>query len=239
MQRPSDTLLLEEAYRATQLTQHLPDMTVQRVQLVIENASPTELEILDEGLRSMLGGAGNVLRGGKEAIQRTGSAVKGAAERAGGAIKTGVERAGDAAKAGGAAAGAAAGQVAKNIGQQYQTGKSASEASQRKEQLINHLGQLEDLFNAHKEASPDSRLKNMRFDAITFKQLKHALGATVGVSKRAAQKARSQGFFKGAGRAAGVAGQKAFDKAKEERENPRLAGGGSGDQSRYAGPAPA
>ena len=227
MQRHSDTLLLEEAYKATQLTQHLPNMTMQQIQLVIENASPTELEILDEGLRSMLGGAGNVLKSGKEAIGRTTSAVKGAAQRAG-----------DAVKAGGAMVGAGAGQVAKNIGHQYQTGKSATEATQRKEQLIDHLSQLEDLYNAHKEVTKDSRL-TAPFDRLTFGQLRQRLGATEGKMKMAAQKARSQGFFKGAGKAAGIAGRKAFDKAKEERENPRLAGGGSGDPSRYTGPATA
>ena len=225
MQRHSDTLLLEEAYRATQLTQYLPNMTVQQVQLVIENGSPAELEILDEGLRSMLGGAGNVLKGGKEALGRTASAVKGAAQRAG-----------DAVKAGGSAVGAAAGQVAKNVKGMYDTGKSAAEATRRKEQLIDHLSQLEDLYNAHKEVTKDARL-TAPFDRLTFGQLRQRLGATEGKMKMAAQKARSQGFLGGSLKAAGIAGRKALDKAKEEREARKKAE--AGDPSRYAGPATA
>ena len=235
MQRHSDTLLLEEAYRATQLTQYLPNMTVQQVQLVIENGSPAELEILDEGLRSMLGGAGNVLKGGKEALQRTGGAIRDTAQRAGGAIKTGVQRAGDAVKAGGEAVGAAAGQVGKNIKGMYDTGKSASEAAQRKEQLINHLGQLEDLYNAHMEVTTDSRLKGKRFQDLTFKSLRAALGATAGVTARAAKKARDQGFGSGVGREISKRFSQSMAKSKDEREAAQQAG----DPSRYAGPATA
>ena len=36
-QHRTDTLLLEHAYRATQLKQYLPNMSVQQLQLVIEN----------------------------------------------------------------------------------------------------------------------------------------------------------------------------------------------------------
>ena len=226
-QRHQDTFLLEEEYKATQLTQHLPNMTMQQVHLVIENGSPAELKILDEGLRSSLAGIGNVLRGGKESLQKTGTAIKGAASRAA-----------DTVKAVGAGGVAAAGQVGKNIGQMKQTGKEASEATQRKEQLINHLAQLEELYNAHKEITNDGRLK-APFERLTFQQLQQRLSATESVKKRAATQARSQGFFKGAGKAAGIAGQKAFEKSKQDRENPRLAGGGSGDPSRYAGPSTA
>ena len=237
-QRHLDTFLLEEAYKATQLTQHLPNMTMQQVHLVIENGSPAELKILDEGLRSSLAGIGNVLRGGKESLQKTGTAIKGAAQRTGTAIKDAASRAGDTVKAGAAGGVAAAGQVGKNIGQMKQTGKEASEATQRKEQLINHLAQLEELYNAHKEITNDGRLK-APFERLTFQQLQQRLSATESVKKRAATQARSQGFFKGAGKAAGIAGQKAFEKSKQDRENPRLAGGGSGDPSRYAGPSTA
>jgi hypothetical protein len=199
-------------------------MTVQQVQLVIENGSPAELEILDEGLRSMIGGVGNVLKGGKEAIGRTASAVKGAAQRAG-----------DAVKAGTSAAGAAAGQVAKNVKGMYDTGKSAAEAVQRKEQLINHLGQLEDLYNAHMEVTTDSRLKGKRFQDLTFKSLRAALGATAGVTARAAKKARTQGFGKGVGREISKRFSQRMADSKEEREAAQQAG----DPSRYAGPATA
>ena len=41
-QHRTDTLLLEHAYRATQLKQYLPNMSVQQLQLVIENATPAE-----------------------------------------------------------------------------------------------------------------------------------------------------------------------------------------------------
>ena len=55
--------------------------------------------------------------------------------------------------------------------------------------------------------------------------------------KMAAQKARSQGFLGGSLKAAGIAGRKALDKAKEEREARKKAE--AGDPSRYAGPATA
>ena len=45
MQRHTDTLLLEQAYKATQLKEHFPNMSLGQVRLVIENASPTELEM--------------------------------------------------------------------------------------------------------------------------------------------------------------------------------------------------
>ena len=209
-QRHSDTLLLEQAYKATQLTQHLPNMTMQQVQLVIENASPSELEVIEEGFGSLMGGLRNVAKGGIESAQRAGSAIKGAAAGAG-------ETLGKAARAGGAAVGAAAGKVAGNVKGMYQTGVSAAEAQKRKQQLINHLAQLEDLFNAHKEATKDSRLK-APFNNMTIKQLKHALGATAGVTQRAAATARGAGFGAGAGKAARLAAQKAWDKEKKEKE---------------------
>ena len=67
-QHRTDMLLLEQAYQATQLKQHLSDMSVRQVQLVIENASAAELEVIEE----FIGGLKNI-----------GKAVGGAAKKAG------------------------------------------------------------------------------------------------------------------------------------------------------------
>ena len=222
-QRHQDTLLLEEAYKATQLKQHLPNLTMQQIHLVIENGSPAELEILDEGLRSMLGGArsslagiGGVLKGGKDALQKAGDTVKAGWEGTKAIGKT----------------------VAGNVKDKYSTAKQSFEAKQRKEQLINHLAQVKDLYNAHKEVTKDGRLK-APFERLTFQQLQQRLSATESVKKRAAAQARSQGFFKGAGKAAGIAGQKAFEKSKQDRAAREGASGGAPGGAPGAAPAPA
>jgi len=205
-QRHKDTLLLEEAYKATQLTQHLPNMTVQQVRLVIENASAAELEVIEELFGKVGAGLGNVAKGAKEALGRAGSTIKGAAKGAAGKVA-------DVAAGGVAAAKGAAEQVGKNVKGMYQSGVDQKEAENRKSQLVNQLAQLEELFAAHIAASPESRLAKTKLDSITIGQLKRALGATATVKTRAATTARQGGFLGGAGAAA----QKGYEKEQKSR----------------------
>jgi len=199
----SDSLLLEQAYQATQLKENFSNLTVDQVRLVIENATPMELEVLEEilgKLRSAASGVGNVLKAGKEAVQ--------------GAAKGAVQGAKDVAAGVGAGAKAAAGQVKDNVKGMYKAGVDKKEAEKRKAQLLNHVAQLEDLFAAHIEASPDSRLKKTKLNDITIKQLKLAIGATASAKAQAATKARLGGFMG----QAGAAFQKGYEKEQKARK---------------------
>jgi len=203
MKRHSDTLLLERAYQATQLKENFSNLTVDQVRLVIENATPMELEVLEEilgKLRSAASGVGNVLKAGKEAVQ--------------GAAKDAVEGAKNVAAGVGAGAKAAAGQVKDNVKGMYKAGVDKNEAAKRKAQLLNHVAQLEDLFAAHIEASPDSRLKKKKLNDLTIKQLKLAIGATASSKAQAATQARLGGFMG----QAGAAFQKGYEKEQKARK---------------------
>ena len=216
-------MLLEEAYKATQLTQHLPNLTVKQIQLVVENASAAELEVIEE----FLGGIKNVARGAKEGAQRVGQAVGGAARGAGRAVggaargagqavggaARGAGRAvGDAARGAGRAVGGAARgagravgagtrQAGANVKDMWQTGEAKASAEKRKSQLVNQLAQLEELFAAHLAEAPESRLAKKfaktKLDQITIGSLKRALAATASVKKAAAHRARQGGFLGG------------------------------------------
>jgi hypothetical protein len=88
------------------------------------------------------------------------------------------------------------------IKQMYQSGEDDAAAGKRKKQLQDHLGQLEQLFAQHIEASPSSRLKGKNLNELTLGQLKQALAGTKGVKERKATAAREQGFTGGVGDAA-------------------------------------
>jgi hypothetical protein len=96
----------------------------------------------------------------------------------------------------------------------YKAGVDKNEAAKRKAQLLNHVAQLEDLFAAHIEASPDSRLKKTKLNDITIKQLKLAIGATASAKAQAATKARLGGFMG----QAGAAFQKGYEKEQKARQ---------------------
>jgi len=199
----SDSLLLEQAYQATQLKENFSNLTVDQVRLVIENATPMELDVLEEilgKLRSAASGVGNVLNAGKETVQ--------------GAAKDAVEGAKNVAAGVGAGAKAAASQVKDNVKGMYKAGVDKNEAAKRKAQLLNHVSQLEDLFAAHIQASPDSRLKKKKLDDITIKQLKLAIGATASSKAQAATQARLGGFMG----QAGAAFQKGYEKEQKARK---------------------
>ena len=194
-QRHKDTMLLEEAYKATQLTQHLPNLTVKQIQLVVENASAAELEVIEE----FLGGIKNVARGAKEGAQRVGQAVGGAARGAGRAVGAGTRQAGA------------------NVKDMWQTGEAKAAAEKRKSQLVNQLAQLEELFAAHLAEAPESRLAKKfaktKLDQITIGSLKRALAATASVKKAAAHDARQGGFLGGVKAAA----QREWEKEQKAR----------------------
>ena len=179
-QHRTDTLLLEHAYRATQLKQHLPNMSVQQLQLVIENASPTELEVIEE----FVGGLKNI---GKAAAAKAKEVAAGA---------------GDAVRGAGKAVAAGAKQVAGNVKDMYQTGEAEAAAGKRKKQLLDHIGQLEQLFTQHIEASPHSRLAGQDVKNLTLAKLKQALTQKEVDTGKKATASRDKGFTGGVGDAA-------------------------------------
>jgi len=216
-QRHKDTHLLEEAYKATQLTQHLPNLTLKQVKLVIENASPAELEVLEE----LFGGIKNIARGAKEGAQRAGQAVgkaaRGAGQAVGQAARGAGQAVGQAARGGVEAVKAGAQQVGANVKGMYQTGEAKASAEKRKSQLVNQLAQLEELFAAHLAEAPESRLAKKfaktKLDQITIGSLKRALAATASVKKAAAHDARQGGVLGGVTAAA----QRAYEKEQKAR----------------------
>jgi len=208
-----DQQILAEAYEVSHLRHHFPNLTLEQLNVVIENASSAELDVIEE----LFGGLSNIAKGAKEGIQAAGRAVGQAARDAGDIAKSGF----DAAKAG-------AKQVKDNATGMYKAGELEKEAEQRKSQLTNHIAQLEEMLAAHIAVSPYSTLpKNI--DSITIKQLRDALGATAQRKAAAATAARAGGFLGGAGAAA----QKEYEKKRAEQKaaKPDTAGG--------AAPAPA
>ena len=217
-QRHHDTLLLEEAYKATQLKQHFSDLTVKQLHFVIENASPTELEVIEE----FLGGMRNLARGAKEGIQRAGRSAKTAAgraaSRAGEAVKGAGEAAVGAAKGGVEAVKAGGKQVGSNVKDMYKSGEAHAGAEKRKGQLVNHLAQLEELLAAHIESSRDKQGRvrselSGPIENMTLGKLKRALAATEGRKKQAAAQARAGGVLGGVGAAA----QRGYEKQRAAR----------------------
>ena len=83
--------------------------------------------------------------------------------------------AGDAVRGAGKAVAAGAKQVAGNVKDMYQTGEAEAAAGKRKKQLLDHIGQLEQLFTQHIEASPHSRLAGQDVKNLTLAKLKQAL----------------------------------------------------------------
>lgn len=208
-----DQQILAEAYEVSHLRHHFPNLTLEQLNVVIENASSAELNVIEE----LFGGLGNLAKGAKEGIQAAGKAVGQAARDAGDIAKSGF----DAAKAG-------AKQVKDNATGMYKAGEDEAAASKRKSQLINHVAQLEELLAAHIAASPRSGLpKNI--NNITISQLNRALSATAAAKTKAASDARGGGFLGGAG----AAMQKEYEKKRGEQKaaKPDTAGG--------AAPAPA
>ena len=209
MYTKDDQVLLAEAYMSTKLSQQLPNMTLRQIQLVVENGSPAELEVIEEflgGLKNVAKAAGQGLKkagaGVKAGAQAAGQAVAGAVGQAGQAVKGAGQAAGQAVKGAGQAVKAGAQQVGANVKDMYQSGEDEAAAGKRKKQLQDHLTQLEQLFAQHIEASPSSRLAGENVNDLTLGQLKQALAQTAGNKGRKATAARDKGVFGGAGDAA-------------------------------------
>ena len=197
-QHRTDTLLLEHAYRATQLKQYLPNMSVQQLQLVIENATPAELEVVEE----FVGGLKNIGKAVGGAAKRAGQAAAGAGKAAAAKAKEVAAGAGDAVRGAGKAVAAGAKQVAGNVKDMYQTGEAEAAAGKRKKQLLDHIGQLEQLFTQHIEASPHSRLAGQDVKNLTLAKLKQALTQKEVDTGKKATASRDKGFTGGVGDAA-------------------------------------
>ena len=198
MYTKDDQVLLAEAYMSTKLSQQLPNMTLRQIQLVVENGSPAELEVIEE----FLGGLKNVAKGVGAGLKKAGAGVKAGAQAAGQAVAGAVKGAGQAVKGAGQAVKAGAQQVGANVKDMYQSGEDEAAAGKRKKQLQDHLTQLEQLFAQHIEASPSSRLAGENVNDLTLGQLKQALAQTAGNKGRKATAARDKGVFGGAGDAA-------------------------------------
>lgn len=199
-QRHLDTLLLEQAYQATNLKQHLPNLTINQTQVVLENASPFELEVIEEfvgGIRNVIGGAGKSLRRGVEN-------VKNVAQQAGGALKAGAE------------------QVGANVKNMYQTGEVDAAAAKRVQQLEVQLGELEKLLAAHIKVSKNSNLKNKPIENMTLGSIKQALVDSAADKSNKAAAASEQGPLAGVGAAMRQGGADA--KAKAGQKAPAPAG---------------
>lgn len=208
-----DQQILAEAYEVSHLRHHFPNLTLEQLNVVIENASSAELDVIEE----LFGGLSNLAKGAKEGLQAAGKAVGQAARDAGDIAKSGY----DAAKAG-------AKQVKDNTKGMYNAGEEEKAAEKRKSQLINHVAQLEELLAAHIAASPRSGLPE-NIGKISIEQLNRALSATASNKAKAASDARGGGFFGGAG----AAMQKEYEKSRAAAKaaKPDTAGG--------AAPAPA
>ncbi len=113
--RKSDSLLLERAYSSILLKSQLSNLTVRQLEMVLENASPYELDVIEE----LFGGVKSLFKAGQKGVQGAATAVKGAAQNAASSAKGAAQNAATAVK--GAAQGAtravAAGaqQVGKNV----------------------------------------------------------------------------------------------------------------------------
>jgi hypothetical protein len=192
-QRHLDTLLLEQAYQATHLKQHIPNLTIGQVQVVLENASPSELEVIEE----FVGGMKNLAQGVGGTLRKAGAAVKDTVTSAGKAVKAGAQQAG------------------KNLKDMYQTGEVDAAAAKRVQQLEVQLGELEKLLAAHIKVSKNSNLKNKPIEDMTLGSIKQALGDSAADKSNKAAAAQQKGVFGGVkkamtdGAAAAAAGQKA------------------------------
>ena len=64
-----DQQILAEAYQASHLKQHLPNLTIEQLHVVIENASPTELDVIEEW--AVLNGCSDIQAVGRKYLSRS------------------------------------------------------------------------------------------------------------------------------------------------------------------------
>jgi len=182
-----DQQLLAEAYSAKLLMENINNMTLQQLFVVAENASLSELDIIEE----FLSGLKNVVKGASNTMKSAGQAVKAGAERAGQAVK-----------AGGRAVKAGATQVGDNVKQMYQTGEASASANKRVESLKQQIVELQELLQQHIDATPRSSLTGKNIKSLTLQQIEGALNSKSGQAAKAAGAASERGVFGGVGQAA-------------------------------------
>jgi len=180
----TDILLMEGAYNSILLKSKLANLTVRQLEVVIENASTYELDVLEE-----LFGAGmkNLFSAGKQSLAGAGDAIKGAVKGAGRAVAAG------------------AGQVGKNVKNIYRAGEDAAAAEKRKEEVAKYVKVLIQQLEALKAASPRLRAKMDalgNIEDLTISQIEDFVQRGVQSTQDLSKNARDGGFFKGVGGAA-------------------------------------
>lgn len=183
----NDILLMEGAYNSILLRSQLANLTVRQLEVVIENASNYELDVLEE-----LFGAGmkNLFSAGKQSLAGTGDAIKGAVKGAGRAVKAG------------------AGQVGQNVKNIYKAGENEAAAVKRKEEVAKYVKILTQQLEALKEASPKLKQKLDALGTIqdlTIRQIEDFVNKSIQSTKDLSKNARDGGFLKGVGGAAAAA----------------------------------
>jgi DNA repair protein RadC len=182
-----DILLMEGAYNSILLKSKLANLTVKQLELVIENASTYELDVLEE-----LFGAGmkNLFSAGKQSLAGVGDTIKGAAQGAGRAIKAG------------------AGQVGQNVKNIYKAGENEAAAVKRKEEVAKYVKILTQQLEELKAASPKLKQKLDalgNIEDLTIKQIMDFSERSIQSTKDLSSNARDAGFFKGVAGAAASA----------------------------------
>ena len=186
-----DTILLSEVYQSIYLRDNITNMTFSQLSTILENASPSELDVLEE----FLGGFKNVLGGGVKSAKAAGQAVKDKATAAGQAVKKTVGAAGQSIKAG-------AQQVGKNVKDMYNTGEAQAAADIRVITIKQQIQALEKLLKQHIDSTKGrSKLAGEDIKNLSLGRIQQALDDKADSAKEAAGIARDKGFFGGAGQA--------------------------------------
>jgi len=192
-----DTILLSEVYQSIYLRDNITNMTFSQLSTILENASPSELDVLEE----FLGGLKNVLGSGVKSAKDAGQAVKDKAKAAGQAVK---DKAGQVKKTVGAAGQsikAGAQQVGKNVKDMYNTGEAQAAADKRVITIKQEIQALEKLLKQHIDSTKESKLAGKDIKNLSLNEIQQALYGKAGSAKKAAGIARDKGFFGGAGQA--------------------------------------
>lgn len=189
--RKSDGLLLESAYSSILLKSQLSNLTVRQLEIVIENASPYELDVIEE----LFGGVKNLFKAGQKGVQGAATAVKGAAQDAATAVKGAAQGAARAATAG-------AQQVGKNVKNLYQTGEAEAAAEKRKQEVAKSVDMMVKQLEALKQANPKIGQEIGEVEDMTIGQIQSLVKRGLESKQRASRAAGKTGFFGGAGTAA-------------------------------------
>jgi hypothetical protein len=200
--RKSDNLLLESAYSSILLKSQLSNLTVRQLEIVIENASPYELDVIEE----LFGGVKSLFKAGQKGVQGAATAVKGAAQNAASSAKDAAQNAATVVKgaAQGAARAATAGaqQVGKNVKNLYQTGEAEAAAEKRKQEVAKSVDMMVKQLEALKQANPRIGQEIGDIADMTVGQIQSLVKRGLESKQRASRAASKTGFFGGVGTAA-------------------------------------